>query len=156
ELNDEVSLVLVAHEDTQEGMRRTRNLFTTLNKTAISVSKGERIALDENDVMAITTRRLVEEDAYFTDNRIAYRAENNLKAGDVQSLTTIGNLYDILRLLFVNILKKGTVKELEYSRPSDQELEEIYQESRAFFNQLSNSFPELKQYWKAQDYSAIV
>lgn len=156
ELSDEISLVLVAHEDTQEGMRRTRNLFTTLNKTAVSVSKGERIALDENDVMAIIARRLVEENPYFLDDRVAYNTVNNLQPGDVYSLTTIGNLYDILRILFVNILKKGTAKKLEYSRPSDQELEEAYQEACDFFTLLGDYLPELKQYWEARNYSAVV
>ena len=36
-------------------------LFTTLNKNAVRVSKGETIALDEDDTMAITVRRLVTE-----------------------------------------------------------------------------------------------
>src|SRR4051812_47330495 len=53
--DDEVSLVLVAHKTTRAGMQRTRRLFTTLNKTAVPVGKGEIIALDENDVMAIVT-----------------------------------------------------------------------------------------------------
>src|ERR1039457_4617756 len=61
---EEVSLILVAHKTTKEGRERTRRLFTTLNKTAVPVSKGEIIALDENDVMAIVTRYLVEESRY--------------------------------------------------------------------------------------------
>jgi DNA sulfur modification protein DndB len=46
---DEVSLVLVAHQTSKSGLERTRRLFTTLNKTARPVGKGEIIALDEND-----------------------------------------------------------------------------------------------------------
>ena len=38
---EEVSLVLVAHQNTAAGRERTRRLFTTLNKTAVPVGKGE-------------------------------------------------------------------------------------------------------------------
>jgi len=43
---DEVSVIFVAHEATKKGLERTRRLFTTLNKTARPVSKGDIIALD--------------------------------------------------------------------------------------------------------------
>ena len=62
---DEVSIILVAHENSKEGLSRTRRLFTTLNKTAKSVAKGDIIALDEDDVMAICVRRLIEETEFF-------------------------------------------------------------------------------------------
>jgi DNA sulfur modification protein DndB len=147
---------LVAHKDTQAGLLRTRSLFTTLNKTAISVSKGERISLDENDVMAVVTRYLVEEHPHFIGDRIAYNATNNLTAKDQASLTTLGNLYDILGVLFIKILKKGERKELEYSRPPDEELEHYYREASAYFSLLNECFPELKEYWDAEDRPSIV
>ena len=56
-IDDEVSLILVAHEQSAEGLVRTRRLFTTLNKTGRKVTKGDIIALDEDDVMAICVRR---------------------------------------------------------------------------------------------------
>lgn len=46
---DEVSVIFLAHEDTRPGLERTRRLFTTLNKTAKPVSKGDIIALDEDE-----------------------------------------------------------------------------------------------------------
>ena len=58
---DEVPVMFVSHETTEIGLRRTRRLFTTLNKTAESVSKFEIIALDEDDVMALAVRWLIEE-----------------------------------------------------------------------------------------------
>ena len=47
--DDEVSVIFVSHRDDAAGMRRTRALFTTLNKTAKPVNKSEIIALDESD-----------------------------------------------------------------------------------------------------------
>ena len=43
-------------------------LFTTLNKTARPVSKNAVIALDEDDVMAICVRRLIEDSRFFHGN----------------------------------------------------------------------------------------
>jgi DNA sulfur modification protein DndB len=154
-LDDELSVILVAHKDTQAGLLRTRSLFTTLNKTAISVSKGERISLDENDAMAVVTRYLVEEHPYFLEDRVVYNATNNLTVKDQASLTTLGNLYDILSILFIKILKKGKRKELEYSRPPDEELKHYYREASIFFTQLNECFPELRQYWDAEDYLSV-
>jgi DNA sulfur modification protein DndB len=156
ELNEEMSVILIAHEETAEGLRRTRNLFTTLNKTAVPVSKGERISLDENDVMAIITRRLVEEFSFFQGERVSYNATNNLHVNDLQSLTTLGNLYDILGILFSKITAKETLKKLTYSRPPNVELNEYYQQACSFFLLLKDNFLELNQYWESDNYSSIV
>ena len=47
--DEELSVIFVAHNNSVEGLRRTRRLFTTLNKTAKPVSKADVIALDESD-----------------------------------------------------------------------------------------------------------
>ena len=89
--SDEASVIFVAHKKTRPGIIRTRRLFTTLNKTAKPVSKGEIIALDEDDLMAIIVRRLVSDNDMFKSNRIAYNQTNNLPSTNLESLTTIGN-----------------------------------------------------------------
>ena len=107
---DEVSVIFVAHKETENGLERTRRLFTTLNKTARPVSKGNIIALDEDDVMAIYMRRLIEDTELFTEKRIAFVPSNNMPVAKTTGLTTIGNLYDVLTILFTNApgdLKKG-------------------------------------------------
>ena len=65
----------------------------------MAVGKGEVIALDENDAMAIVTRHFVENVPCFNENRIRFSQSESLpKRAD--ELTTIGNLYDILKVLF--------------------------------------------------------
>ena len=54
---DELSIIFITHRT--EEKERSRRLFTTLNKNAVRVSKGEIIALDEDDTIAITVRDLV-------------------------------------------------------------------------------------------------
>jgi DNA sulfur modification protein DndB len=56
---ERITVIFVSHKRTDAGRRRTRKLFTTLNKMAVPVNKSEIIALDEADTGAIITRRLV-------------------------------------------------------------------------------------------------
>ncbi len=125
-LNDEVNVIFVAHQRTPAGLERTRRLFTTLNKTARAVTKGDIIALDEDDVMAICVRRLIEETDLFPGRRILFVQSNNIPPGNFDCLTTIGNLYDILTILFTQAkfpLRK-TKPVLTRSRPDDKTIDQ--------------------------------
>jgi len=145
---DLVSVLFISHRT--DHLERTRRLFTTLNKTAVPVSKMERIALDENDVMAIVARRLVEASPSFRSPRIAMHHTNNLGRDDGVALTTIGNLYDVLKLLF--LAETGTKKkELEFNRPTDEKLDEFYNLAISYFNNLATVEPALAQYFEALD-----
>lgn len=150
---DEVSLVLVAHQKTPAGQERTRRLFTTLNKTAVAVGKGEVIALDENDVMAVVTRHFVENVPYFNEKRIRFSQGESLPK-HAEELTTIGNLYDILKIVFSRLGFADKPNELRFIRPSDDELKKYIALAEQFFQGLGKSFPPLGQYFKASEASA--
>lgn len=154
--SEEVSVLLVAHNNTPDGLQRTRRLFTTLNKTAVKVSKGEIIALDENDVMAITVRRLVEENNFFVNKRIAYKHTNNITPKDKDSLTTIGNLYDVLSTLFSIKPDVEKIENLKINRPDDKSLDVYYHYVTSFFEKMAKHFPKLNSFFQAQDPSKIV
>jgi len=151
---DELSVIFVAHKETSKGLERTRRLFTTLNKTARPVSKGDIIALDEDDVMAITVRRLIEETKPFSGEKIAFVANNNIPPSNSSSLTTIGNLYDILALLFSS---KSTIPglvrnkaDLRRVRPSDEVLDKYFEFTQAYFVGLGKTFKELGEFFNAR------
>ena len=161
---DDVSLILVAHQTTPAGQERTRRLFTTLNKTAIPVGKGEIIALDENDVMAIVTRHLVENRANFNETRIRFSQSESLPQ-DADELTTIGNLYDILKVIFSKLRSAEVVwdaiaetrnkaAELRFVRPSDEDLAKYISLAEACFRGLAQAFPPFGDYFAASDASA--
>lgn len=155
---DEVSVIFVAHKGTSKGLERTRRLFTTLNKTARPVSKGDIIALDEDDVMAIAVRWLIEESNLFSGNRIAFVASNNMPVTNFTSLTTIANLYDILTILFTDVasdLKKKKA-DLQRVRPSDEELVEYFELSKLYFARLKREFDELKDFFRSEDSKIVV
>lgn len=155
---DEVSVIFVAHEDSNDGLIRTRRLFTTLNKTARPVSKGGIIALDEDDVMAICVRRIVEKSIYFQGNRIAFVARNNLPVSNVTSLTTIGNLYDILCILFTiaNSKLKDQKHSLQQIRPPENTLTEYYELALTFLREMKENFKELEDFFTSEDTTHVV
>lgn len=155
---DEVSVIFVAHKETRKGVERSRRLFTTLNKTARPVSKGDIIALDEDDVMAICVRRLIEETTLFSGVRIAFVASNNMPSANTTSLTTIGNLYDILTIWFTRAQSDHQKKKIELQRvrPDDDELEAYFKFAKKYFIQLRKNFEELNEYFSAKDTIPIV
>ena len=155
---DEVSVIFVAHIDDVSGLERTRRLFTTLNKTARPVSKGDIIALDEDDVMAICVRRLIEETDGFSGDRIAFVATNSMPSGNKTSLTTIGNLYDVLQILFTDsqFEQRKRKSDLQRVRPEDDELEAYFRYAKSYFSCLSDNFEELHEFFSASEYSRVV
>ncbi|RKU11779.1 hypothetical protein C6503_18175 [Candidatus Poribacteria bacterium] len=160
---DELSIIFIAHRTDLDGMERTRNLFTTLNKNAVRVSKGETIALDEDNTMAITVRRLVSENSMFMENRILNNATDNIPKSNQTCLTTIGNLYDLLSVLFTKVYvisKKKTFNnrkdELTKVRQPDHILDEHYQNACDYFKRLTDSFLPLQEFVNTSDNSTVV
>ena len=158
DIPDEVSVIFVGHRDTKKGLERTRRLFTTLNKTARPVTKGEIIALDEDDVMAICVRRLIEQTDLFAGKRIAFVASNNMPTVDTASLTTIANLYDVLTMLFTNArpeLKKQKA-DLQRVRPDDETLDKYFKFAESYFLQLGKNFEALYEFFNAKNTEPVV
>jgi len=158
-INDQVPVIFVAHETTEPGMKRTRRLFTTLNKMAKPVSKFDIIALDEDDVMALTVRWLIDENPeMFGDDRIAFVASSNMPKSNLTSLTTIVSLYDILYTWFAKA-ETGlatTPAKLKKSRQNENELGAYYQLAHNLFNELELGFPELGEFFSARDTKPII
>lgn len=155
---DEVSVIFVEHKKTSQGLERTRRLFTTLNKTARPVSKGDIIALDEDDVMAICVRRLIEGTELFSGQKIAAVASNNMPVSNTTSLTTIGNLYDVLTILFTSARSglQAPRPSLQRIRPGDDKLDQYFAFAQEFFAHMRKYFEELDEFFSAQDTSAVV
>jgi DNA sulfur modification protein DndB len=143
--SDEVSAIFVAHDESSiDGKRRTRRLFTTVNKKAKRISKAATIALDEDNGFAIVTRLLIDRHWLFEDNRkhISYSSTGSIPAGDETTITSVVGLYEILKDLYFNRNKK----EFESSRPSDENIEFFFNHVNEFLDQIltqSNEFNEV-------------
>lgn len=151
---DRVTAIFIAHA--QDEPARTRRLFTTLNKTARAVKKLDIIALDEDDTMAIVARRLVEENTWFRDPKILVASSESLPATNRISLTTIANLYDVLKIAFrfkAGVGAKDT--ELRFFRPSDSALDQYYAFAVKYFSAIAATFPPVNDLFKAKEPARI-
>ena len=155
--DEKISVIFVGHKKTLKGLQRTRRLFTTLNKKAQPVSKGDIIILDEDDVMAICTRWLLERE-FLRKEMIVRVASNNMPSGNQSALTTIGNLYDILLILFSKASTdlKERKKYLQDKRPTERELEKYFNLSKKYFSLLRESFSEIDELFNATNTEDVV
>lgn len=144
--DEEVSIIFVAgviqneRQKDPQGFERTRRLFTTLNRYAKPVNKKDIIALDEDDVIAIITRKLLDEYPLFK-NKISSKGTNSIPRSDKVSLTTIINLYDI-----INIYLEEDVNKLQFGkriRPSDGDFDRLYKLVTNLWDQIEKAFAPL-------------
>lgn len=158
--SEELSVIFVAHHNTTEGLRRTRKLFTTLNKQAKPVKKSEIIALDEADIMAIATRHLVENHRYFNESQIdLMRKQANLAPNNFSHFTTIINLYDVLCVVFAHIKNRfdnEKASQLRLYRPADEIVQEYNEFAEKYFEELASEFPALTTYFDSQDKEKVL
>ena len=156
--DDDVSVIFLGHKNTSDGLEATRRLFTTLNKTARPVAKNAVIALDEDDVMAICVRRLIEDSKFFCGNNAAFIGSSNMPSSNKKSLTTIGNLYDVLGILFSKARTdvRRTKAMLKRERPSDSDLSKYVGLSIRFFEAMETHMTELREYFGSHDKKSVV
>lgn len=146
---ERLPVIFIAHSEKKR--ERTRRLFTTLNKTAKPVKKSDIIALDEDDTMAIISRRLIETNNWFSSPKILINASENIPSTNRVCLTTISNLYDILKIIFkYKIGDKNDVR-LRFYRPSDNELDNFYCYAEKYFESISNVFHEVKELFLSKE-----
>lgn len=140
--HEEVSAIFVAHKNDVAGMERTRRLFTSLNRHAKPVGFGELVALDEDDIVAIVTRMLIENHPLF-EGKISISTQKNIPRSDKTSLTSVVALYEAVDVISQNIKPKAWLS-FKKSRPEDDIIQSFYEKSKSFFDSLIAHFSELK------------
>jgi DNA sulfur modification protein DndB len=142
--NENLTVIFVPYDVMDEaGLRRTRRLFTTLNRYAKPVSKRDAVALDEDDVVAITTRRLIEEYPLFKDEKISVSHTKALPTTDRISFTTVVGLYDSLDLYFRSSQRRWL--QFKRFRPSETVLNQYYRDAVAFWDAVREAFPPVDE-----------
>lgn len=146
--NEEVCVIFVPgvsqehRDDDPAGFERTRRLFTTLNRYAKPVSKKDIIALDEDDVVAIVTRRLVEEYPLFRD-KVSLKETKSIHVSDKTNLTTIVTLYDALDI-YLPTGARGW-KKFKRFRPPEDQISVCYEKSIGLWETMVANFPALRE-----------
>lgn len=126
---EEITVIVLKHEETQEGLQRTRRLFTTLNRRAKPTTAGMNIAIDEDDSIAIVTRRLVKENDYLKKlvlTKLGTTAISPSKSNDPY-ITTLAALYETNEIL-LGAYEGGfeTSKDFKQFRRSNDDLDAYY------------------------------
>lgn len=129
------------HQD-REGFQRTRRLFSTLNRYAKPVQKRDIIALDEDDVIAIVTRRLLEEHPLLTD-KVDTGVSKSMSAADRTHLTTIVTLYDVMDVVLRD--RQRGWSDYKRWRPPESKVDTFYEEAEEFWDRLCRQFPPLQE-----------
>ncbi len=138
--SEEVPIIFIAHKNDEKGVKRTRRLFTTLNRYAKPVSKSELIALDEDDVAAIVTRMLVEDGGIFQGERIAFNKTEAINNSDKCSFTTIITLgaCNSYILKAFKIENRITSRNFTRYRPDDETINKFAKYVEVFWTELIN------------------
>lgn len=149
-----VGVLFIGHSNSPIGRERSRRIFSTLNRYVKPVRLGDIIALDEDDIVAIVTRNLLESYPLFIDNRIKLTNSKSIPSSDKFSFTSLMTLYSCHLSLFVTYLSLKNYKTYSLSqiqdylkvRPSDDEINEFNDYLVNFWNLMRRNFNEIEAY----------
>ena len=135
-------VVASRRDDDPAGFQRTRRLFSTLNRYAKPVQKRDIIALDEDDIIAIVTRRLLEEHPLLVD-KVDMGMSKSMKPTDRTNLTTVVTVYDVLDLVLRD--RPRGWEDFKRWRPTESEVDDWFQRASTFWDALCGQFSSLTE-----------
>jgi DNA sulfur modification protein DndB len=117
---DQVSVIVICHAKNAEGMARARRLFTTVNRYAKRTSPVTNIVMDEDDGLAVISRRLIREIPFFSTRiKVLTRPSKGktrlargeaMQPSDRQYLMAVGTLYKCNKNLLPKTLSQAFAK----------------------------------------------
>ena len=119
---ERVPVIFIGHSKDETGMQRTRRMFSTLNRYAKPVSLRDIIALDEDDVVAIASRNLLDNTDLFVDGRILDSKNKSIPETNDMALTTIITYYECNKELLWLYVKDIDVEKNTVVLARDSEL----------------------------------
>ena len=145
--SEEVSVVLVGHAKTDQGLKRTRRLFVTLNQRAKRVSERDIVALDEDNALAIITRQIVDECELFApEGLMSFSGNASIQEKDVDAITSILALYQIIKAIYPRKHKTWPrPSDAQRARPESAILQELYDFAVGYWSALIEKVPEYKE-----------
>lgn len=154
---EKVPIIFIGHKKDDMGMQKTRRLFSTLNRYAKPVSPKDIVALDEDDIVAIITRYLVENHFLFEKERVVFSLQTNIPNSNKKAFTSLialSNCVDELFKYYFTFYKKTEdyknylnkyfpdqksigVKAFKRFRPSDGVIEDFITFTVEYWNEFS-------------------
>ncbi len=155
--NEDVPVIFIAHRNDFEGKRRTRKLFSTLNRRMKPVGNNYQIALDEDDIVAIVTRELIEYNELFHETRLYNKSGKQIPPTNKEAFTSLSALYqcnDYLIQAKMNI-SKNDYKKYKLVRPSDDVIEKELNYIIEYWNSFTKHISIIKDYLGLDDNPAM-
>ena len=158
--DEQIPVIFIGHKTDDAGMQRSRRLFSTLNRYAKPVSMRDIIALDEDDIVAIASRELIDTHLLFSKDRLLDSRTKAIPENNDKAFTTIITFYEcnieILWMLLkdievlnpegAKIKGKGKIKEFIRRRPNDEMIHQFEELCTEFWNGLIDCFSDVYTY----------
>ena len=149
--SETISVILIGHSTTSAGMRKSRKIFSTLNRYAKPVRLGDIIALDEDDIVAIATREMLENYPLFQGDRMKATNTKSIPTNDKSSFTSLITLYEchleLFQLYFYGTtVTTNKVQQFLKKRPDDNTITLFISYLTEFWDTFLSSFAELREY----------
>lgn len=143
--NDEIVCTLIIHKPDSEGRIKTRRLFSTINRQAKPVSKGENILLDEDDASSIMVRELVENYKEFKNKEIIALSKGaNISIKDFDKFTTVVTLWTINEKLIDKGIYHKIDGDIVRTRPTEKVLNKQKTLIFKYWDKFFSLFPSAK------------
>lgn len=156
--DEEISVIFIGHHNDTEGKEKTRRIFSTLNRYAKPVALGDIIALDEDDVVAIVTRDLLEKCPLFMGEnvRIDKKSSKALADNDDKSFTSLITLYETNKIIYSyyktakdnqhRLYSNIKIKSFLKYRPQQAEINDCSKYLFGFWNKFMDTFADIREY----------
>lgn len=109
-----VPVIFIAHDDSPEGRKKTRKLFSTINRRAKPVGTSENIALDEDDICSIITRDVVQHFPLFHGKNLTTYEGKQIPISNKTAFTSIITLYQCIESIVKWQLSKQGISGKKY------------------------------------------
>ncbi len=148
---EQLPVIFIAHSDDPKGRKRTRKLFSTLNRRAKPVGQNENIALDEDDVCSIITREVIQEIPLFMRKNIVNSLGKQIPNANSTAITSLIALYQCVDLLVKHKLATEGIRGKKYSdyklyRPQDEVIDSIRGYIFSVFESFVNHTAVIREY----------
>lgn len=153
---EKVPVIFIGHQKNDDGMKKTRRLFSTLNRYAKPVSMSDIVALDEDDSAAIITRYLVENIPIFLHDKVVSSLQKAIPDTNKKCLTSLITLYECNSELVKFFFNESIKKTVDYQktkfrnflrfRPNDIILMKLQIFIEAYWSALQNSLVDISDF----------
>ena len=143
---EEISVIMLVRkeEDYDEFLRGYRRIFSSLNRYAKPTDPDTNIIMDEDDTIAILTRRLlIDHDFFKWEGKASTSPKLKTKTKNIRSgepfFTTLQTLYGMNEILLNTLARERAgfmSKEYKQFRQPEEELDKLFEELKVYWDAL--------------------